>query len=661
MEDVIQLNIAVISQDLEKARQLLCNKHVDPNVVIKTDGLYEYKHMLIDACENLDLDMVQLLISNPEHPADPNIADSKYDLPIWIAVSSQNVALTRLLLNESLVKVDVNCYIEQYGTPLLWAVLNQDLDIVQELVKPHVDADLDLEHLILNEDVTHTPLMLAVITSNLEICRALLEAGCKVNLADLEGETALHLAVPSSKNREIADLLINYRANICAKNKSGETPLVLTFNKDDVGLLRKFLNEIEEKGPHNEEIQELCHKFVEVKLDDKTLPCDPYGLSEMIEGLLQLKLDKQMPTKKEAYKRKMIELAKKKNTKKEVPSNTDTKVKKVTFDVKKVASDETCCDPDVEVKKVDLSDYSADVQGTKAASDDPSCDTDMEIKKVSSDDPSFNPDVKKVTSDIPSCDIDVEVKKVASDYYIFCDADVKQVTSDDSSCGMDVKKVTSDDSSCDIAIKKITSDDSFNNVQDKKVAAADLSRNPDVLVKKVSFDDPSSISTDVEAKINALKFEFLLNSKKLHEIELKMLAEQNQKLKKSDEMQKAEVIKPIKKSEARFDIPEAPVSNTLNQELENTSAIHETQLNKETTKIETYKKPLDFEMKITQVKEEQLKCKKLMEKINMIEQEYTAASKDVGRSITEQCFKIEELENMVNTMKRNKPCREKTS
>ena len=57
-----------------------------------------------------------------------------------------------------------------------------------------------------------------------EVARMILDRGCSLDVADLDGDTALHLAV-RRQNNEILAVLLRKGANPDIKNTSGECPI----------------------------------------------------------------------------------------------------------------------------------------------------------------------------------------------------------------------------------------------------------------------------------------------------------------------------------------------------------------------------------------------------------------------------------------------------
>ncbi|NXO76891.1 ANR26 protein, partial [Sitta europaea] len=106
-------------------------------------------------------------------------------------------------------------------------------DVVRHLSGKNCQLDLA-------DDLKRTPLMKAVQRQQEECVAILLEHGANPNLADADGNTALHLAVLSD-NTIVAGLLLECNANIDAKNQGGYTPLNLAVSKQHEEMLECLL------------------------------------------------------------------------------------------------------------------------------------------------------------------------------------------------------------------------------------------------------------------------------------------------------------------------------------------------------------------------------------------------------------------------------------
>ncbi len=91
-----------------------------------------------------------------------------------------------------------------------------DKDLMEKLLKSGLDPDS-------TDGFGRTPLMFAAYAGNLPICRMLLKAGAKVNLAQQEGITALMLA---ARHPGVADVLVRKgKANVDATDSQGRCVL----------------------------------------------------------------------------------------------------------------------------------------------------------------------------------------------------------------------------------------------------------------------------------------------------------------------------------------------------------------------------------------------------------------------------------------------------
>ena len=92
----------------------------------------------------------------------------------------KKVRLATLLLKEALIKVDVNVETnEWYGTPLPYAVCENNMEIVELLLS----AGADINHATLLAGERVTPLMQAFHSNcTIQMSKFLVEYGCEVNM-----------------------------------------------------------------------------------------------------------------------------------------------------------------------------------------------------------------------------------------------------------------------------------------------------------------------------------------------------------------------------------------------------------------------------------------------------------------------------------------------
>ena len=92
-----------------------------------------------------------------------------------------------------------------------------------------IDSGADLNIRDKNND--YTPLMHAVSNRNETVVAKLLEKNCDSNLADSDGNSALHLAA-FEENEFIIKKLLKFNSNKYLKNKQGLTPLAIAKEQD---------------------------------------------------------------------------------------------------------------------------------------------------------------------------------------------------------------------------------------------------------------------------------------------------------------------------------------------------------------------------------------------------------------------------------------------
>ena len=118
-------------------------------------------------------------------------------------------------------------------TPLIMAIMSQNVEIVKCLIC--AGADINATH-----NGGRTPLMSALWT-NVEMTRELLEAGCDVNVKDEDGETALIMAIQSEVQDNICQV-IDHGASVNVVNSSGDPALIMAIRQNlPLNIIRKIL------------------------------------------------------------------------------------------------------------------------------------------------------------------------------------------------------------------------------------------------------------------------------------------------------------------------------------------------------------------------------------------------------------------------------------
>ena len=242
---------------------------------------YRHKPLMIHAVRVENLEVIRFLIAH-----DPSLAayrDTSGNSALHIAVQGNNLEILDELLKipnglgvnttteegksllhaaadlgltsivEKLLEFDVEIDVVDNGewTPLCWACWNRRIATVECLLRAGANASIrdsfhrSLLHLaadsapILGILLSHkievdavdsngwTPLMRAVFYEDENSVRTLVEGGASINLANQEGQTALHIA-EKEQNPRLSELLLEASANVTLTDELGKTPLHYT-------------------------------------------------------------------------------------------------------------------------------------------------------------------------------------------------------------------------------------------------------------------------------------------------------------------------------------------------------------------------------------------------------------------------------------------------
>jgi ankyrin repeat protein len=163
----------------------------------------------------------------PAYAADPAPRDTR----LVQAVKAGNSAEAAALLAR---RVDVNGAEADGTTPLHWAVRNDDVTLVDRLLRAGADAKTANRYGI-------TPIVLACENGSAAVVERLLKAGVSANATMPLGETALHTCARTGKP-EAAKILIAHGASIDAgESWRGQTPLMWAAAEGHAGMTRLLI------------------------------------------------------------------------------------------------------------------------------------------------------------------------------------------------------------------------------------------------------------------------------------------------------------------------------------------------------------------------------------------------------------------------------------
>lgn len=131
------------------------------------------------------------------------------------AIQENNYHLVDYYIKE---RDTLNCIDSIGRTPLMYAVLNENMLIIDLLLRNKVDINIK------DKDNYKIALHYAVEKGNFEICKKLIEKGSHISEHDAMKFTPLHYSIMNGKS-EIASLLIKSGADISNRGQSSITPL----------------------------------------------------------------------------------------------------------------------------------------------------------------------------------------------------------------------------------------------------------------------------------------------------------------------------------------------------------------------------------------------------------------------------------------------------
>ncbi|OTF76980.1 hypothetical protein BLA29_011206 [Euroglyphus maynei] len=98
--------------------------------------------------------------------------------------------------------IDLNKKSQLGRSPIHWAIINNNTEIVALLIKAKCDIEV-------SDKFEMKPILMAAMVGNLEMVKMLIEAGCNCRVVNKKQQTVLHCAVKHDQNEILAYLLDN--------------------------------------------------------------------------------------------------------------------------------------------------------------------------------------------------------------------------------------------------------------------------------------------------------------------------------------------------------------------------------------------------------------------------------------------------------------------
>lgn len=149
--------------------------------------------------------------------ANVNAQDDGGWTPLMCACSAGHVDKVRALLSSPAIEPNLT---NDAGMTALHYACSKGRQELLSLLMQRDDLIVDLQ----DKNSKLTPLMRAVIGHHPVCVQKLIQAGARLNLIDIEGNTALHHAIQEGQDN-LAIMLVEAGASTDIKNREGDTPL----------------------------------------------------------------------------------------------------------------------------------------------------------------------------------------------------------------------------------------------------------------------------------------------------------------------------------------------------------------------------------------------------------------------------------------------------
>ena len=210
-----------------------------------------------------------------------NVLQESKMTPLILAVNNGNLDWAKVLLS---YKADIDGRGFTSCTPLAVAAGNGNLDVLSYLVENGADVNTQMDN-------NQTPLMIASLFGHENIVTFLVEQGAYIDIQDIEGNTALHLAIEQNddeQSAEVANKLLAFGASQLYNNER-LTPLLLASNNCNALVVENFIKRPECTAEQRIDALELLGASIatenvdDVRTDDRSFQYMKRGMEERFQ------------------------------------------------------------------------------------------------------------------------------------------------------------------------------------------------------------------------------------------------------------------------------------------------------------------------------------------------------------------------------------------
>ncbi len=183
-------------------------------------------YQLLEFSEKGDLRAVKFLIVKRKAKVNGAVYKHNNETALHIALRNKFNDIAEYLIKKG---ADVNALDANQNPPFVYPLQNGDYQMMEMLL------DNDAEKFT-------GSVFYAVNTDNVKLLKFLIDNDFPINIATINKDTPLHIAVKSNKSLEIIKLLLKYKANVNTVDITGDTPLHSALkNKRSLEIVKLLL------------------------------------------------------------------------------------------------------------------------------------------------------------------------------------------------------------------------------------------------------------------------------------------------------------------------------------------------------------------------------------------------------------------------------------